>query len=380
MLISIFLSICAYAYGPDLVVERLQEKSSSIEKIAKSNSLNPFNRVQLQYKNEKGSLSEQEFALVLSPKGFSEMGSYSTFLNKQNHSINLLGEKNRSGSVFRAYDLLIRANLLRRQEPVYAEFEKLLEKSQKYLTQQAQRSRADIKAFLKNGSELEKMQMEIGDFRLMLQEIKDLFADKNLKIDELSTDEIITVGEILEKFEEKSEQTLSFKVLESEFNLLQAEHALIHDQKEKFLDKMKFAMKEEKKVKTFSFELVFNLPFLNAKDLSDSKIISRLAEAEHDFLEGKGMELRKIKKMKSVLLEKNRQLKLIEKNLEIDKSATFLSNQEASTILEIRLMNLKRRLLRESLVAEIQTLFLTFLYESGELSGGNPSLFSRRKS
>lgn len=371
-LIALAAAPHAAAYAPELVLQKASRAEPEIDAPSVLQSFHPFSRVSVSYSDlDLEKKHEREYSLSLRPKGFTEAKTYHALSRSLAREAELTRKLIRGKQLQLAYSLLINSALALEQGALAKSWMELMEKSQQLSAIEARRSQLDVKSLVRSNSDLQKEKNQVIETEAEVTKIASVLAQYGLSLNELETGDLLTPDEIVARLEKMPAEarSLSVEKAQSELELARADTAYANAQRSRWLDDVKFSMREERNNnKQYRMEITFNLPFLAARDLDEMKDNLKLVKTEVDSQQA----LDELGDHRRVLTEKLRQkiglFRAVESATPVEKSADAVARHDPAFALELQRTAASRRLLRATLLAEIRTLYVELLVETGTLA------------
>lgn len=337
------------------------------------------------FKFDRGELNQNDikFGLRFYPKGFTE---YKTTLHFQKAL-----EKNEKAAQAAAlstllaarYHILARVALLKEKKDIATELFKTNRKANRMLSYGAQKDRAELKAYLKNKSDLDKLDIKISDIDRDYKNLQSELADLSVgSIESFNLNDFSSMDDLRQLLEKavdaKPNTTLSAQLAELDLDKSHAGMAYERAKDEKWFDYLEVSVKEdkinEKFDRVYGLEMSFNLPFLSAPNLSrvdkeareihdKVKLISTLESSERFFKNGL-IELK-------TLLDVHKSLRETQARMNLDqmrKASRAIAPQDPNLAIELQRGWYEGREQILDLEFRIRSLFILYLHESSTIA------------
>lgn len=407
----------AHAYSPEILLEKAAPKVPQVESASSRQWLNPFSSISLglehSWEQAHGFITADDngrvrtrdqkqkanqLSIDVKPKGLFEAFSFHKYEKVLNASTSLEQKILISKSARAAHELLARAALAKEQKLLLADWNVILERSQR-LSSITARSEGDAKAVLKAAGEVEKAKAEMAEISGAVEGVTRMLTAYGLKLEELEISGLLTADEIGARAAALSpDSSLSSEDALAESSLERARVKHSEDKNSKWIDGFKFSVQkgnddilrkrfqpsgssalvqdETRKSTAYSLGVTVNLPFLAASDLDEQRDRIRLArrEMESQIASNEALEL-------TAALRRNVIEKVAAYNSASDSKTTIsdqLLHNDPALAMELQRSSMSRRLNRLKLLGEIRALYVELLYETGRLSENAGSQLSRK--
>lgn len=406
----LFFFASAHAYAPEQLLQKSLSPQPELQKVPRAHSFNPFTSISVGL--EKGRSTEKgisptsnasqvqtrdvredskELTVEFKPKGLIEAVEYNGYLNVLREQSDTLKGVLESGSLLSAYQLLATAASAKEEEQLLAEWEALLERTQKLSALEAKQISGDARSIMKASLDAEKTKNELIEMRSILEGVKDSLNKRGLTLSDLEISDILEPGEILERMQKlpKPELSLSAAKLQNELEVARKSLSYEVARNNRWLDAVEFSYgkgkegifesysplngrstsTESRDSKSYAVKVTLNLPFLTAKDLGEIKDRLKLAEAEV----GTSKELSEIasynRNLERTITQKAKlYVEMESSGLSKVKVSESLLRQSPSFALELQKTTLARKMLLAKLRSEIRNLYAELLHERGVIA------------
>ncbi|MGZ3696184.1 MAG: hypothetical protein ACXWQO_19345 [Bdellovibrionota bacterium] len=414
-LAALLATQAAWAYSPELLLQKSLVKVPELDSASTKQHLNPFSKITLGLEHQWGSgtgnisdddkqrlrtrnetTKQNQLTLQLRPKGISEAAAYSKYEKSLENRTDLERKILRSLNAKASYELLIRAAQAKEEKNLLIEWNTILDRSQK-LSVITSRSEGDAKAVVRAASEIEKAKGEMAAISSGIAGVKHTLSTRDLKLEELEIDQIVSGPDMQERLASLGGEISSISRDEALADLDMEQKRLGHAVAERshLVDSLKFSVSkdtgnilrdrfdhtqdsqiplpgteliqnESRKGTSYSVGITLNLPFLAAKDLDEQRDRIKLAKQEL----ANQLESEKAAEHTATLRE------LVKEKLSILTSVTEantvipdnLLRSDPALAMDMQRSSMQRRLVRIRMLAEIRALYIELLFETGTLA------------
>lgn len=339
-----------------------------------SSSFNPLDKADIRF--DRGELNQQDVKVGLRvyPKGYSEHVATSRFQRALEKTENAALSEALSKMLVARYDLIARLALVKEKKTMADQLSLVSRRASKALSFAAQKSRTELKSYLKAKTDLDKIDLKIADIQRDYNNTQRELLDLKLGgIDQFDLTDVASIDDIRTKFEARGdkplESTLTGQVALAD--LEKSQSALQYDRArdEKWLEHIEVSMKDDKGEKVYGVEVAINLPFAGAPDLSSvDKRIKLLRErnkaqetaalADRDY-KNTLTELRTLLDLHKSLQDASRM-----NPDELRKASSSIAGQDPMLALDLQRGWLESREHLLDLEFRIRALYIKYLHES----------------
>lgn len=252
---------------------RLKLHLESVQIVGDAKSVNPLEKADLRI--DRGQLEQDDvkYALRFYPKGYTEHRTTQEFQSSLEKNEKTAYSAMLSQLLASRYDLLARVALYKEKKEITGRFADVSKKAARALSYSAQKDRAEIKSYLKNKADLDKINIKIADsdrdYEKLQAELKDLSLGP---VEDFDLSDFASVQDLkanLEKAaQDSSAKTLSAQAAEVDLNASRAGMNYERAKDEKWFDHLEVSISDVRKETVYGFEFAFNLPFASAPNLS----------------------------------------------------------------------------------------------------------------
>lgn len=257
---------------------RVTAHEEAVKLVTDANTLNPLQKADLRV--DRGELTQDDikFGLRLYPKGYSEHVTTRELQRVLERNERAAQGEMLSRLLSSKYDLISRIALLREKRKNAVELTAVVRKASQALAYSAGRDRAELKSYLKNKNDIEKLDIKLADverdYRNLQAELREL---------SLGTPEAFNLSDLMDMNDIRGRvtaitangETLSGQVATLDLAVTRAEIEYEKAKDEKWLEHVEISMKQDKREKVYGLEVAINLPFTQATDLSQVSKLSR---------------------------------------------------------------------------------------------------------
>lgn len=404
---ALLLAQTAFGYSPEALLEKSMVKVPELESGSTLQFLNPFSRISIGLEASKGKANgkitpddnnrtrfrdqkdkQKELSLDLRPKGLFEIVSYGRYEKSLAARTELEKKILRARATKAAHELLARAAQAKEERMLVADWNLVLERSQK-VSQISARSEGSARDVLKAANEVDKAKVEMAEIGSVSAGVSSSLEARGFKLEELDTSSVLSAAEMLERLAAlRPNYSLTKEETLADLTVEQARVKHASDQGSKWLDSIKLSVGkgrdeiqrrrfdpatnetliqgETRDSKSYSVGVTFNLPFLAAADLDEQRDRIKLARQEVDSqIEG------------NEAAEHTAALQtLVKEKLQVIAGLTSAKNaisdsllrQDPLLALELQRTGMNKRLLQIKLLGEVRLLYIELLYETGRLA------------
>lgn len=288
-LVSVFAGATASAASMNDALKRvwkdprLETHREAIGLVVDANTLNPIQKADLRV--DRGELTKEDVkvGVRIYPKGYSEFVATREFKRVLERNERAAHDEMVSRLLAARYDLIARIALVREKKNVADELAGILRKADRALSYSAGRDRTELKSYLKNKNDIEKLDLKIADverdYRNLMVELRE--ADLGT-LESFELQDLIGMDELRRRVESLSapgEQTLSGQLAASDLAVTRAEIEYEKAKDHKWLEHVEVSVKDDRRERVYGVQVAINLPFTQATDLSEvSKLTRELRE------------------------------------------------------------------------------------------------------
>lgn len=263
---------------------RVAAHQEAVKLVTDANTMNPLQKADIRL--DRGELNQDDVkvSLRLYPKGYSEHVTTREFRRVLERNERAAQGEMVSRLLSSRYDLIARVALLREKKKIAGELSGVVRKASQALAYSAGRDRAELKSYLKNKNDIEKLDIKVADverdYRNLQTELRELAVGE---AEAFNLSDLLDMDDIRAKVTaigaSGNGETLSGQVAALDLAVTRAEIEYDRAKDEKWLEHVEISMKEDRREKVYGIEVAINLPFTQATDLSDvSKLTRELRE------------------------------------------------------------------------------------------------------
>lgn len=388
------LSAPSWAASPEDVLRsawkdpRLALHDQAVEIVGEAKSMNPLTRTELRI--EQGDVrnpQDRRANVRLFPRVYPEFTRGQNFQKALDHQEKTARLESLSKILVSRYEILARAALLKEKKAISSDLSALSARATKALSYAAQKDRAEIKGFLKNKSDLEKIDVKIADIERDHRHLEDELEDLGVEsLASLDLSDLSSIQEMQSRFplDDKPGKSLSTIVAEADVERSRAGFELEKAQDDAWLRHIELSVKDDKTEKVYGVGLAFNIPFGAAPDLNRAekqaneirdrvKLVETMKNAD-GLLKNAIVELR-------VLLQAHRTLREARPRMnenQMKKAAQAVAPQDPFLALELQRGWIESREQILDLEFRIRSLYILYLHETSKIvQDPEANLFSK---
>ncbi len=355
----------------------IHQEAVSITTDAKSYNL--LDKADIRF--DRGELNQEDikFGLRLYPKGYTELKTTMHFQRALEKNELTAHASALSQLLASRYNLLARIALMKEKKEISTELSNVSRKTGKMLSYTAQRDRAEIRSFLKNKADLDKINLKIADvdrdYKNLQAELKELSLGT---VETFDLSDFASMDDLKARLEKAASETptvtLSAQAAQIDLEKSRAAMAFERAKDEKWFEHVEVSMKDDKKEKIYGVELAFNLPFASAPNLSridkeardlreKAKLIDTIKSSDRELKNGL-IELK-------ILLQVHQTLREAQARMnpeQMRKASRAIAPQDPLLAIELQRGWFEGREQILDLEFRIRTLFILFLHESSTIA------------
>lgn len=356
---------------------RIELHNRAVNTTVEAHSYNFLDKVDLRYDRGELNQDDVQYGVRFYPKGWTELRTTVEFQEALEKNEKTAQAAALSQLLSARYDILARIALLKEKKQIADELQKVSRKSNRILSLGAQRDRADLKSYLKNKSDLDKIDIKIADverdYQNLQAELKELSLGtvESFDLNDFASMEILK-DRIEKEADVKPTTTLSSKLAELDLAKSRAGMAYEQAKDTKWFDHLEVSIKDDKKLdeRVYGLELAFNLPFLSAPNLSridkmsrdlrdNAKMLTTVEESDRTFKNG----LTELK----TLLQVHKSLSQTKAYMNVDqmrKASRAIAPRDPQLAIELQRGWFENREQMLDLEFRIRSLYILYLHEA----------------
>ena len=378
------------AAGPEDVLRsawkdpQLAAHQEAVQMTKDASSYNPLEKADIRF--DRGELNQQDvkIGLRIYPKGYSEHVASSRFQRALEKNETAAMNEALSKLLVTRYELLSRLAMVKEKKGMAEQMSQVSRRASKAMSYAAQKSRTELKSYLKAKTDLDKIDLKIADIdrdtRNLQLELQDLSLG-NLENFDLT--DFASIDDIRQRLDGQAQKVpgkpLSAQIAEQD--LEKSLSALEYDRAkdEKWLEHIEVSVKDDKSEKVYGVEIAINLPFVGAPDLSRvekqakllrdrSKSRETLVAADRLFKNSLG-ELQTLLNLHKAMRESQSRMN----PEEMRKASSAIAAQDPMLALELQRGWLESKENLLDLELRIRLLYIQYLHESSLLASAPES-------
>lgn len=358
---------------------RLKLHQESVQIVTAAKSVNPLEKADLRI--DRGQLEQDDvkYALRFYPKGATEHRTTQEFQSSLEKNERAAHAAMLSRLLAHRYDLLARVALYKEKKEITDRFGQVNKRTSQALSYSAQKNRSELKAYLKNKADLDKINIKIADIERDYEKLQAELKDLSLgSVESFDLTDFASIQDLKPKLEAaasmESSKTFSAQTAELDLDASRAEMDYERAKDEKWFDHVEVSISDIQKETIYGFEFAFNLPFASApnltrvgkeaRDLRDkARLIETLKISDREF-KNSLIELRTLMKVHETL-----QSSLSAMSPEqLRKASNSVSATDPMLALELQRGWYESREQLLDLEYRIRTLYILYLHESATLA------------
>lgn len=252
---------------------RLKLHQESVQIVSEAKSINPLEKADLRI--DRGQLEQDDvkYALRFYPKGYTEHRTTQEFQNSLEKNEKAAQAAMLSQLLSSRYDLLARIALYKEKKEISDRFADLGKKATRALSYSAQKDRAELKSYLKNKADLDKINIKIADserdYQKLQTELKDLALGS---VENFDLSDFASIQDLKQQLDSAAamDTTKTLSAQTAEMDLIASRAGMNYERAkdEKWFDHLEVSISDVQKETIYGFEFAFNLPFASAPNLS----------------------------------------------------------------------------------------------------------------
>lgn len=348
-----------------------------------ASSLNPLEKADIRF--DRGELNQQDVkvGLRLYPKGYSEHVASSRFQRALEKNEEAALSEALSKMLVARYDLIARLTLAKEKKAMADQLSQVSRRASKALSYAAQKSRTELKSYLKAKTDLDKIDLKIADIQRDYSNTQSELSDLQLGgIDQFDLTDLASIDDIRTKFDgaadKRLEQTLTNQVVLAD--LEKSQSALQYDRArdEKWLEHIEVSMKDDKGEKVYGVEVAINLPFAGAPDLSAVDKRIKMLRERNKSREATALSDREYKNTVTelrTLLDLHKSMRETSRMNpdELRRASSAIAGQDPMLALDLQRGWLESREHLLDLEFRIRALYIKYLHESSSIASAPES-------
>lgn len=356
---------------------RIELHNRAVNIAVDAHSYNFLDKADLRY--DRGELNQDDvkYGVRLYPKGWTEHQTTIEFQEALEKNEKIAQAAALSQLLSARYDILARIALLKEKKAISGELQQVSRKSNRMLSLGAQKNRADLKSYLKNKGDLDKVDIKIADVERDYQNLQAELKDLSLgSVETFDLTDFASMDVLKERIEKDADAkpvaTLSSRLVEQDLAKARAGMAYETAKDTKWFDHVEVSVKDDKKndERVYGFQLAFNLPFLAAPNLSriekisrdlrdNAKMLSTVEESDRTFKNGL-MELKTLLQVHKSLTQAKAYMSLEQ----MKKASRTIAPSDPLLAIELQRGWFENREQILDLEFRIRSLYILYLHES----------------
>ena len=283
---------------------RMELHNRAVNIAVDAHSYNFLDKADFRFDRGELNQGDVQYGVRLYPKGWTEHQTTIEFQEALEKNEKIAQAAALSELLLTRYGMLARVALLKEKKAISDELQKVSRKSNRILSLGAQKDRAGLKSYLKNKSDLDKIDIKIADVDRDYQNLQGELKVLSLSsVDSFDLHDFASMDVLKDRIEiesdEKPATILSSRLAELELAKSRAGMAYEKAKDTKWFDHVEVSVKDDKKQdeRVYGLELSFNLPFLSAPNLSridkeardlrdNAKMLTTVEESNRTFRNG----------------------------------------------------------------------------------------------